>query len=188
MNTAGDAIKGLLLLAALCILCSCHHDPSLTTQENWTIERMKQAGWGSAKKDVVDYLWSDNPEHLAVNSAKKGDYRLIGFVGRSPPSKLNTPSRPIEPFGVSCSKPVEILTQNQGCVPGPPVYYKLILRYNSALIQQPNFPQKESCKMDRAAVDQIEKMGKEWDDSLKKDSEDQIKKWEEKNKKSKQYN
>lgn len=183
-----SAIKELLLLAALCILCSCHHDPSLTDQENWTIERMKQVGWGSEKKDVVDFLFSDNPEHLAAISAQKGDHRLIGFVGRSPPPKLNTPSRPIEPFGVSCSKPVEILTQNQGCVPAPPVYYKLILSYNAALIQQPSFPQKGSCKMDRAAIEQIEKMGKEWDDGLKKDAESQIKKWEAKNMKSKLYN
>jgi hypothetical protein len=185
MKRIYNAFKEVSQLAALCIVCSCHYDPSLTAQENWTIERMQQSGWGHEKKDVVDYLWSDNPERLAANSAKKGDYRLIGFVGRD--TGVKTPHA-TNPFGVTCSAPVEILKENQGCVPGPPIYYKLILRYNAALIHQSTFPQKENCKMDQVAVDKIEKMGKDWDDSLKKDSEDKIKKWEEKNKKYKLYN
>jgi hypothetical protein len=173
--------KILCLLTTLCGLSSCYSDPLLTSRDNSDMQRMRYAGWDEEKKGIIYHLLRENSTRLAEKAAKKGDFRLIGFIGYK--SKL-----PAEPAGVNCSIPVGTIEIFHGCIPGPPVYYKLIVRYNAALIQQPNFPQKNSCKTDQKAVNDFEKMDREWEDTIKKDAAEKIKKWDEKNKKNKQYN
>jgi hypothetical protein len=90
--------------------------------------------------------------------------------------------------GVKCSQPVETKSVIFGCVPPPIVIFKLMQRYNTALIRQSGFPANQDCKVD----EKYEKEMKEWEakeeETFKKKADEDLLKWKEKEKLRNLYN
>jgi hypothetical protein len=87
---------------------------------------------------------------VAKQAHKKGDNRLIavamGFEASEQQAKI---------LGFICSAPVETIKIVYHCMVPENVYFKMMLEYNKTLLEQPNFPHKDICKMDKKAFQEI---------------------------------
>jgi hypothetical protein len=89
---------------------------------------------------IRDDLIGQDPDDLAEAAAKRMDYRLIS-ISYGPGAE----EKEAVTFGVKCAGPVQtkqIYSQSR------PVLFKLVRRYNMALIKQPGFPQTKLCETD----------------------------------------
>jgi hypothetical protein len=177
-------MRHIFLCSILLLLCACA-DPALTQQDNYVLQRMRNSAEVDEKQKshIIYRLVHGNPEQLAEQAASKGDFRLISLTMGYMADK-----RSASVFAVECSKPVETQSVVFGCVPPPSIIFKLMLRYNEALVQHPNFPQKENCKMDDRDYELIETLATGEENAIKRKAEKSTKKWEEKIQKSKSYN
>jgi hypothetical protein len=117
-------------------------------------------------------LLHENPVQLAKKAAERGDYRLLSLAMGDKAS-----SQDASVFGVKCSVPVRTKPLVFGCVPPPTVVFKLMQRFNIALIQQPGFPYKEACKEDESVTATMRKMEKDETEGMKQAHEKHLKEW-----------
>jgi hypothetical protein len=165
--------SGLLLaILSLSLLTGCT-DSMLTLQDRATLFDMRgiMPEPGSTEDETVtDRMYREmtfnSHTTLAKEAHKNGDNRLIAFVSSMPEPRLVMPSTkgPLadteeteipnqkkDSLGVKCDTPIEIIPINMGCVPPPVVYIKMMMEYNKTLLEQPNFPHKDICHLDKDA-------------------------------------
>ena len=122
------------------------------------------------KTSLAMSLIYNDPVAFAKDSAKTEDFRPFGFAGVLDANESKT-----EPLGITCSNRTATKNIVIGCVPPPPVVFKLMQSYNLTLIHQANFPRSYGCKIDPETTKEINQMEREMQRSkaaeLKKEGE-----------------
>lgn len=146
-------------LALLLFCAGCLH----TTPETAAVPAAADLFWSDAdqkemlalrrtlrpaqKDDALEYrIIFESPEKLAAQAAAANDNRLIALAMGYQASAADAK----EPFLIKCSKDADIplYAAVYGCVPPPLSVFKLLARYNDAMISNTASPYKGICRAD----------------------------------------
>jgi hypothetical protein len=150
----------LPLLLSLLLLYGCA-EPGMTPRDQYYLQHFR-AEWRLApppvaERDIVYSVVMNSPEKLAAEAAEKGDFRLAAVA-----MGLHATAKNAHIVAVTCAKPLETQTVVYGCVPPPSAFFKLLGRYNRALIAHEKFPDTAGCSADPAFDESMQK----WDAQL----------------------
>ena len=179
-----NKLAKIFLIVLLVFLSGCVHKD--LTQQEYSFLQLLRNHWPEKKADsnpVLKELIYKNPEKLAKEDVRKGDFKLIALA-----MGYRAGEEDAETFGVKCEKPVETKKVVFGCVPPPPVLFKLMIDYNLAMIQRPGFPGEYGCKADEEVIKGIEEYRNELRLGIKQEMNTSIRKWEDEWEKSHPYN
>lgn len=99
-------------------------------------------------------LISHQPDAFVSASAEKMDFALIALsIGHG----VHDDAKPIEIFGVSCSKMVQTINFDWGSIPPPTSLMKLMLQYNLEMLKNERFPNKDNCQVDQVFINEFQK-------------------------------
>lgn len=145
----------LPLLLSLMLLYGCA-EAGMTPRDQYYLQHFR-AEWllappPVAERDIVYSVVMNNPEKLAAEAAEKGDFRLAAVA-----MGLHATAKNAHIVAITCAKPVETQTVIYGCVPPPSTFFKLLGRYNRALIANEKFPHAAVCAPDPAFDESMKK-------------------------------
>jgi len=167
-------IRVFAALALLLFLSGCLHAseeastlPAAATTAFWTdadqkeMQALRRSMRPAKKEDNLEYrLIFESPEKLAQQAAAAHDTRLISLTMGYQASAADAK----EPFLVKCRKDADIPLHPvvYGCVPPPLFVFKLLARYNDAMIANPAFPYKGICSADEDTRKMYTEMEKDY--------------------------
>ncbi|QKK05276.1 MAG: hypothetical protein HND56_06065 [Pseudomonadota bacterium] len=144
----------------------------------------KYAGFKVEDKNTPHFkLVYRNTEYLVKENAKKKDFALYSLAMGYKAKEENAVT-----VGAKCEGPVEKTVWFTGCFPPPAILMKLMYVYNTAIMDQPDFPKAWECIRDDKMMEGYEKGIKEEEEYVRKSTKESIEKWKEKRKKSLLYN
>lgn len=158
-----DGGRYFLLFCMTVMLCGCvtSHTSYMTKKDLSDLSEIQRA-WAQQppqEPSVLDRLVNGNPAQLAKESAKSGDYRLIGIA-----MGYGAQEKDAKPLAIECGSPVETQNVVFGCVPPPEVIFKLMLDYNVTLLRQPDFPSQSGCRISEEAEKAMREMNMRFND------------------------